>query len=220
MLTPLALIGGLFAAGFAGQAQAHWGNPPAEGCRVVGSADDRNEPAGASGSWNNATFWGIDFRTGGSGFIQSVIFDLQAGSDSNAMFDLRDNGGYGPVIGSLSGLSTGDVTFSPGNTRSSTLTLDFVAGSFGAGDSIRFGADTDYLGNNSAASVGWAGVGFTVTFENGETVSSQFSQRYGCLSQAKVTSTNCGGTAVPTPAAAGLGLTLLGGLTMRRRRSA
>jgi len=216
----LALACGFVAAGLAGQAQADWGTPPADECRVVGIADDRNEPNGANGSWNNDTFWGINFKSGGSGFIQSVTFDLQAGTDSDAVFDLRDNNGYGPVIGHLQGIDASDVTFSPGNTRSSTLTLDFAAGSFGEGDKIRFGADTDFLGNNSASAVGWYGVGFSVTFENGETVSSQFSERAGCLSKAHVTGTNCGTAGIPTPATAGLGLSLLAGLTMRRRHSA
>ena len=203
------------ATAFAGQSSATYCYPQSSNdCKVIGSAY-------GSDSYECDTFWGIDFKSGcDTGFIQSVTLDLQAGSDSDAYFDLSGPGSSGPDIGSLNGISAGDVTFTPDSGDTSTLTLNFAAGSFGVGDSIRFGADTDNLRNNSGGDVGRRSVGFTVTFENGSSYSTSFNKITRKWSYAKIKADDCCGTAVPTPGAAGLGLLMLAGLGARRRRSA
>ncbi|MEM9416339.1 MAG: MYXO-CTERM sorting domain-containing protein [Planctomycetota bacterium] len=224
MAARLLLTGAAFVATttIAGQSQATYYYPPPppcpiEGCHVIGDADDHY-----GNSYGNDLFWGIDFAAGEAGtFIQSVTIDLRAGSDANAYFDLSggafgSGGAYGPAIGQLNGLNASDVSFSPENGDSSTLTLTFDAGTFGVGDSIRFGADTDRLGwNDDGADPGRKGVGFTVTFEDGSSYTTRFFKTSGWTSEANVYH-DC--TAIPTPGAAAMGMILLGGLGVRRRR--
>lgn len=231
----LPLIAAAAALMVAGSASATWGKwnwpprpaPTPDECVVKAYADDRNEPKNANGSWNNDEFWSISFKQAvcDTAYIKEVTLDLRAGSDTNAYFDLSggDKGdkAFGPKIGKLDGLSKSDVTFTPDTEKSSTLTLTFKDGAFKAGDRIWFGADTDNLGDNNASSVGWRGVGISVTFGNGVTYSSQFSEYARCLSKSTIKAKDCcGPTAIPTPSAAGLGFLMLGGLAVRRRRAA
>lgn len=193
---------------------------PKDECIVLATASSDYDPYCTGDSYKNPYFWGISFLEGcKDASITSVTFDLRAGSDGNAYFDLAGSNSYGPVIGSKSGLKSSDITF-VNTTDSPTLTINFKEGSFGVGDKLYFGADTDNLGNDKAYDVGKKGVGFTVTFANGESVSSTFYKYDYNTSKAKVTSDNCCGTGIPTPAAAGMGLVLLGSAAVRRRRKA
>lgn len=222
--TMLGLFAGAAVVAISGTASAtsskNWCQPSEPECLVIASASDYCPPRNANGSYKNPYFWGVSFAKGcDDGYISSITIDLTAGSDANAVFDLEGSGSYGPVIGSKSGLSSSDISFSDSDGKSS-LTISFAEGSFGVGDSLLFGADTDYLKDDDAKSVGWQKVGFSVTFANGNTVSSSFSKYNNKLSKAKVKTDDCCGTSIPTPAAAGMGLALLGGIATRRRRAA
>jgi len=198
---------------FAGQSSATYCYPQSDDCVVYAHAY-------GSDSYDNNCFWTIDFKRGcDTGYIQSITIDLQAGTDADAYFDLSGPGSSGPEIGSLDGLNAGDVSFDPNTGDTSALTVNFAQGSFGVGDSIQFGADTDYLGSNKGGSVGWADVGFTITFENGATYSTTFNKITHKWSKAKIKAEDCCGTGVPTPSAAAMGVILLAGIGARRRRA-
>lgn len=198
---------------FAGQSSATYCYPQSDDCVVYAHAY-------GSDSYQNDSFWTINFKRGcDTGYIQSITIDLQDGTDADAFFDLSGSGSYGPVIGSLDGLNAGDVSFDPNTGDTSALTVNFAAGSFGVGDSIKFGADTDDLGSNKGGSVGWADVGFSITFENGETYSTTFNKITHKWSKAKIKVEDCCGTGVPTPSAAAMGVILLAGIGARRRRT-
>lgn len=197
--------------------------PQPDECVVKAYAEDGNK----DGSWNNDKFWSISFLEAvcDDAFIKEVCIDLRAGSDTDAYFDLSGAGAngsaFGPKIGKLDGLSSSDVTFTPGSGKSSKLILTFEDGAFKVGDQIWFGADIDKLYNDDANSVGYRGVGLTVTFGNGSSYSSSFAKYSKGLSKAKVEADDCcGGTVIPTPSAVGLGALMLGGVVVRRRRSA
>lgn len=222
--TVLGLFAGAAVVAISGTASAtyskNWCEPKEPECLVIASASDYCPPKNANGSYKNPYFWGVNFAKGcDDGYISSITIDLGAGGDHNAVFDLEGNYSYGPVIGGKSGLSNSDISFSDSDGESS-LTISFADGSFGVGDWLLFGADTDYLGDDDAKSVGWGKVGFSVTFANGNTVGSSFSKYNKNLSKAKVKTDDCCGTSIPTPAAAGMGLVLLGGIATRRRRTA
>ena len=217
----------------AGPASATWNwkckpAPSPADCVVKVIADDRYEPRGANGSWNNDRFWSIDFDQAvcEDAYIKEVTIDLQAGSDHDAYFDLsggdKHDWAFGPKIGELRGLDESDVSFSPEDGDTSTLTVTFEDGAFKVGDRIWFGADTDHLGSGDRAiSVGYMGVGVSVTFGNGSTYSSSFSYVGNCVSKATVRAEDCcAPTVIPTPSAVGLGMLMLGGVAIRRRRSA
>ncbi|MCP5422565.1 MAG: retention module-containing protein [Chromatiaceae bacterium] len=113
----------------------------------------------------------------GSVSVSRISIDLRAGGDSNAIFDTVGSNSYGPALGTLVGIGAGDITFSPasGQSDSPVLTIDFVDGSFGVGDTIRFGVDTDGLGGDTGADFATSGVVFTVTFSDGSVVAVPYS---------------------------------------------
>ncbi|MCB1790961.1 MAG: retention module-containing protein, partial [Gammaproteobacteria bacterium] len=104
--------------------------------------------------------------------IAQISINLRGGVDGDALFDTAGSGSYGPTLGALVGLNAGDISFSPasGEAESPVLTIDFADGSFGVGDTIRFGVDTDNLGNDTGADFASRGVVFTVTFSDGSIV--------------------------------------------------
>ncbi len=224
----LAAIAAVLTAGSASATWGHWHPkpPPPDECVVKAYANDYNQNRHQNGSWNDDKFWSIDFRKAvcDDAYIKEVTIDLRAGKDHDAYFDLSggdaQDWGFGPKIGMLEGLSASDITFTPNNGDTTKLTLTFKDGAFKAGDRIWFGADTDYLGDNNAASVGWKGVGFSVTFGGGTTVSTKFAEHRSYLSKATVRTEDCCPTVIPTPTAVGLGMLMLGGIAIRRRRSA
>jgi len=109
-----------------------------------------------------ANFFNITFTEGKVGeSITRLSFDLQAGSDDNALFDPSDgdknsdlNGGgkgFGPIVGSLTdGLKASDATFSLSTSSGTSpmLSILFLAGSFSFGDTFSFGIDIDLLDGN------------------------------------------------------------------------
>ena len=140
---------------------------------TAGSAKAASIVVDAAGedSASDQTFWGIAFESG-IGFIESFTIDISnSGTGSfQASFDF-DGGLFGdqataPVYTELNGLDEGDITFVPsepvnGSTgHPSVLTLTFNPETFGAGDSLRFFADTDFLLSDPlpAYMVGQAGV--------------------------------------------------------------
>ncbi len=141
--------------------------------------------ADATGADNFSTidYWGVAFA-GGSGDIASVTFDLTA--TPFAFFDFDGNGSFGnatgPILGTLSGLSAADISFSTGSpvfadtTHPAVLTFDFAPNAFTAGDSFRFSADTEALVADPTPGglIGEAPVNFSVSFSEGTTISGDF----------------------------------------------
>lgn len=149
----------------------------------------------------------VDFLEGVVGqFVETIIIDLQAGLDTDAIFNPGLNpGGAGPSILSLTGLAIADVTFSPafGAPSSPQLEIGFAAGSFAAGDSLSFSIDVDNLdgsgttGFDSGGAFGLQEVGLQVLLEGGGGGTTSFFQVSDTQSVA----------AVPEP------LTILGSLS-------
>lgn len=136
--------------------------------------------ATGSNTYLDSDFYGISFDQGlPDSYIQSVTLDLQAGSDTNAFFDLSGFASFGPVLSNLVGINSSDVTFTP-NSDTSTLTLNFTPNSFGVGDSLRFGADTDFLSggfgisSESGGAFGAQDVSFEITLQDGTSFVSTF----------------------------------------------
>lgn len=162
--------------------------------------------------------WGVHFA-GGPGFVQSVSFDLSV--DTDAFFDFDGSSGYWdavhPVLSGLDGILWVDITFSysafVGGSPShpSLLTLNFAPGSFGPGDTLRFGADTDLFVSDPAPGgvFGTAHVPFSVVMENGAAGTAPF-QNVDTL-----TSFAC--VYIPEPASLMM-LALGGGLTLPGKR--
>ncbi|NIM61856.1 MAG: hypothetical protein GTO30_09430, partial [Acidobacteria bacterium] len=97
--------------------------------------------------------------------------------DADAFFDFDGGASYMDLtepaldLGSLVGVSSGDITFVFDEPHSTFLTIQFAPGSFESGDSFRFAADTDNLVSDPAPGsvFGEAGATFTVTMEGGAT---------------------------------------------------
>src|SRR6476660_2192220 len=123
-------------------------------------------------------FWGVQFISG-SGDIQSATFILTTGFfDFDGSLFLNDTfppgiPGVEPVLGAMSGLSTGDITYPTGVEHPTTLTFTFAPGSFIAGDWFRFSADVDG-GPSSGGTFGSSGASFAVLMSSGETLSAPF----------------------------------------------
>lgn len=139
-------------------------------------------------------FWGVSFDSG-SGFIQSVTFDISSFPStmfSDPVFDFDGFGNYnnstGPVIGISNGLMASDITAVFSGSDPNVLRFNFVPGSFVAGDFFRFSADTTILAaptNSTGAYFGggidndnnlFDGLLFSVLFNNGSTVYSNFTE--------------------------------------------
>ena len=121
--------------------------------------------------------------TGGAG---NDVLEGAASGDSDAWFDPASGNthganGSGPAFDTGTGISSSDVTFTPGSSGgvSSRLTLVFATSSFTVGDSFNFGADTDFIagtdtGSNAGGLFGDSGVIATVFFSNDQSVTSSF----------------------------------------------
>ncbi len=124
-------------------------------------------------------FWGVSFVSG-SGWIQSVSYDLSYVDPVEGYFDFDGTGNYGlvtyPVLGAMSGLTGGDISYVMSNFQGvlhpRVLTFNFVPGTFSAGDYFRFSADVDWPDS------GWelAGAGFTAVLDTGVSLSGFFQQ--------------------------------------------
>lgn len=170
-----------------------------------------------TGSDNQTTagFYGVAV-TGTTGeFVSSVTYDLSV--DPGSFFDFDGdatfNNATAPVIatGSLTGLTGGDISFSFLGNQPTSLTINFAPNTFGAGDSFRFGADTDFLGTDPAPGsvFGDAAVPLRVTFQGGGTSSAPFVTTIPGQ-QSRVV--------VPEPGGAAVFAAAVGGLAVRRRR--
>lgn len=165
---------------------------------------------------DNATapdYYGLQFVSG-EGSVQSVTIDISG--TSGAMFDFDGSANYAngtnPVLRlpSLVGLNASDISFSWADPvgHPNQFTINFAPGTFTAGDSFRFGADTDFLVVDPAPGrvFGMANVPISVVLLGGMSGSSTFVQKTSIKSTAEVSVT-------PEPATVAL---LLAGLFARR----
>jgi hypothetical protein len=198
---------------------------------AIGSVRATTIVADTTGSDNyfDNDFYGLSFLDGNVGdYIQSIVFDLGAGGNPKAKFDFAPgspDSEFGPVFGNGTGLTAADVTFSPNNTSSSqTLTLNFAANSFALGDSLRFGADTDFLVDlfslsDTGGEFGDEGVGIFVTLQNGLSGSSIFSKVSSLKSQSTVKISDAASVPEPTSTLSFLALGALAAGSMLQRNS-
>lgn len=149
-------------------------------------------------------FWGVSFDEG-SGFIQSVSFDLSNIAGMHFDFDPSSASFLGnPVIGSKTGLSDQDITFDYIGTSPTQLTFHFEQDSFSSGDTFRFQAETDnpLILSQISAEIHQDTL-FTVLMQDGTSASGHFAvlskQSINGISQAGVTVETV--TAIPIPAA-------------------
>ena len=129
-------------------------------------------------------FYGVEFVEGPNKYISSISFDL---SGTGTFFDFNDpvsgsfQGEDEPVLDSLVGLTAADITFNFLNPvggdplHPEILEFVFAPGSFEAGDSFRFGADTDGLIINGGA-FGANAIPVSVVLSDGKTGSAAFTQ--------------------------------------------
>jgi hypothetical protein len=172
-------------------------------------------------------YYSVAYTSGGS-FIQSVSFDLRA--DSNSFFDFDGDVGSlnsqaTPVLGTLTGLTSGDIGFIFSNLVSgiaghpATLTFTFAPGSFGPGDSFSWGADTEFFVRDVPTPGGVFGEGgaiFAAVIESGQSSSLPFFTINEFVSVAAISICPC---PVPLPPALLLfGSGLLGVWGFKRRR--
>jgi|LGVF01.1.fsa_nt_gb T1SS-143 domain-containing protein len=128
----------------------------------------------AGDTYQNADQMGFTYSHGTEGvWIEAISLNLQAGGDDNAFFDSEGSGSSGPEIGSLTGIDPGDVSFSV-TDGSPTLTVAFTDHTFTQGDSIHFGIDTDYLGNDIGAAFGDQDVQVTISFSDGTSITGSY----------------------------------------------
>ncbi|MEN9464138.1 MAG: hypothetical protein RL217_319, partial [Pseudomonadota bacterium] len=97
--------------------------------------------------------------------IASIKVDL---APSGRQFDLSGSLSYAPTLGTLTGISSSNVSFSKMSGQTSSLTVNFANNDFKAGDEFRFGADTDKTSGELVDKGGdLAGAKVTVTFSDG-----------------------------------------------------
>ena len=140
------------------------------------------DTAGADTAYT-ADYYGVRNLSAGL-FIKSVAFDITA--DTDAFFDFDGDASFsnasGPVLGALTGLNSGDISFSFSNfvgsdtTHPAVIKISFAPGSFGPGDAMRFSADTDWFVSDPAPGgvFGQGGAIFSAVLESGEYGSTAF----------------------------------------------
>ena len=152
---------------------------------LVGTAAAQSVEMDTTGEDNltDPRYYGVQFNSAGAySGIASISLDISA--DIDAVFDLDGVSNFGgatePVVdlGSLNGLTAGDITWSFVGSNPNVITASFAPGSFGVGDSFRFAAETDLFvadpckGGNFAT----GGALFSVQFEDGPLVTVPFVQ--------------------------------------------
>jgi hypothetical protein len=171
------------------------------------------EALGIAGSTDD--FHRLNFSSGTAGtFIQSVTYELPFG-----FYDFDGVGNYAnqtaPILhaSTLVGLAPADVSFNFSGQHPTSITVNFVAGAFAPGDSLRFAADLDGAISDVGGGFGGGdGTLITVTTYNGQGGSARFVTDTSVRSFATVN------VDVPEPGAAAL-LALVAGLGMWRRRA-
>lgn len=176
-------------------------------------------------TFTTPSFYGVEFVEGSNKYISSVSYDL---SGTSAFFDFNDpasgsfQGEDEPVFDSLVGLTAADITFNFLNPvggdplHPAVLEFVFAPGSFEAGDSFRFAADTDGP-ITSGGAFGASAVPVSVVLNDGKTGSAVFTQLSPTESVATVDIPH-EAEPVPEPASILGMLTALGiGASMKRK---
>lgn len=152
------------------------------------------DPAGST--FNDANAFQFKYNSANpAGYnISQIVINLRGNGDTDASWHLNTTGvpavpteatGYGPVNGTLTGITSSNISYVPGGSPVSTpsvLTINFLNGDFSVGDEFHFGADTDLMGvcmaalqdrggafgnGNAPGMCTEVGAQFTITFSNG-----------------------------------------------------
>ncbi|CAG35245.1 Ig-like domain-containing protein [Desulfotalea psychrophila] len=108
--------------------------------------------------------------------ITAVTFDLRAGGNENAIFDLSDH--HLKIGEDTAGIDSYNVGFTTEN-GGSRLTFTFHPDEFTNQDQFWFRADTDHLGENNGEDFGTSGVSITVAFSDGTQTSGIYNTEAG-----------------------------------------
>jgi hypothetical protein len=148
-----------------------------------------------SDTYTTADYYGVQFAAGPAGeYIQSVTYDLSVWPGAFFDFDgdASFNNATAPLLGVLVGLTPADITWDLiAGSQPARLRFNFAPGTFGAGDWLRFAADTDYLVSDPAPGgvYGQAHVPLTVTLYGGFSNTTPFVQYNSQLSTLAMTVT-------------------------------
>ncbi|WP_101048796.1 retention module-containing protein [Macromonas nakdongensis] len=138
------------------------------GRRVV--ADVRSGDTGATGGASNNQF-GFVFASGIGLSVTQITIDITG----LGTFDQAESNSKAFVVGSESGVLAADIaTMSSGDVTK--LVITFQPGAFVAGETLRFGIDTDGSNIDEGGDFGDEAVPFTVTFSDGVTLSGTYGE--------------------------------------------
>ncbi|WP_188926032.1 VCBS domain-containing protein, partial [Shewanella algicola] len=128
-----------------------------------------NATVASGNTYNSQNQFGFEAALLTAGLsITQIQINLNAGSDSNAIFDISDSN---LVKGSNSqGIEdSNDDIFANMTADSGTFTATFTEGDFTNGDQFWFSIDTDSLGADTGSDLASAGATFTITLSDGST---------------------------------------------------
>ena len=128
-----------------------------------------------SGStFGNSNQFGFAFASGAGLYITEIRIDIS----SEGFFDQSGGSSYPFTIGNESTVLLADInTVTAGDTTE--LVITFVPGSFVAGETLRFGIDTDGNDIDEGGDFGDESIPYSISFSDGETINGNYTDGPG-----------------------------------------
>ncbi|MEC9313503.1 MAG: type I secretion C-terminal target domain-containing protein, partial [Pseudomonadota bacterium] len=128
-----------------------------------------------SGStFGNSNQFGFAFASGAGLYITEIRIDIS----SEGFFDQSGGSSYPFTIGNESTVLMADInTVTAGDTTE--LVITFVPGSFVAGETLRFGIDTDGNDIDEGGDFGDESIPYSISFSDGETINGNYTDGPG-----------------------------------------